>query len=184
MPTRVAAGLIVATLSAPALAAADDGVVTLADLSRGDQVRVRLTSGGDPVRGTLDAAGPDEIVVRPRDPSQKALRLSPQQVAKLEVVRGRRSHWALGAAIGFVPGALLGGVAALATAECDPDCDHTGEALAYGCVGGAITSAVGALVGLAIRTDRWVLVQERRPKLALTLAPAKGGFRAGLSFSF
>jgi hypothetical protein len=183
MRIRAAAGLMVATLWAPVIAVADDGV-TLADLSRGDQVRVRLTSGGEPVRGTIDAAGPAEIVVRPRDPAQPALRLSPQQMAKLEVARGRRSHWARGAAIGFVPGALLLGVAGTASAECDPDCDHTGEALAYACVGGAITSAVGALVGLAIRTDRWVVVQERRPKLALTLAPVKSGFQADLSFSF
>jgi len=80
MGIRAAAGLIVATLCAPVIGVADDSV-TLADLSRGDQVWVRLTSGGEPVRGTIDATGPGEIVVRPRDPAQKALRLSPQQVA-------------------------------------------------------------------------------------------------------
>jgi hypothetical protein len=182
MRIRAAAGLVVATLSAAAAAVADESL-TLADLSRGDQVRVRLTRGGEPVRGTLDTAGPDDIVVRPKDPAQPPLRLSPQQVKKLEVARGRRSHWVAGAAVGFVPGAFLG-LAAVANAECDPDCDHTGEALAYGCVGGAITSAVGALVGLAIRTDRWIVVEERRPKVALAVAPARGGFRAHLSLSF
>jgi hypothetical protein len=30
----------------------------------------------------------------------------------------------------------------------------------YGLVGGAITRTLGALVGLAIKTDRWVRVQE------------------------
>ena len=42
MVNRAAAGLIVATLLAPVIAVADDSV-TLADLARGDQVRVRLT---------------------------------------------------------------------------------------------------------------------------------------------
>ena len=45
MGIRAAAGLIVATLCVPVIAAADDSV-TFAELSRGDQVRVRLTSGG------------------------------------------------------------------------------------------------------------------------------------------
>ena len=179
---RAVAVFAVATLWAPVIAAAADSV-TLAELSRGDQVRVRLTSGGEPVRGTLDATGPDEIVVRPKDAARPALRLSPQQMAKLEVARGRRSHWGVGAAIGFVPGALLG-VAVAMNAECDPDCDHTGEAVGYAFVGGAVTATLGALVGLAVKTDRWVLVQDRRPKVALILAPAKGGFRAGLSLRF
>jgi hypothetical protein len=183
MGIRVVTGLILAALCAPVLAGADDSV-TLAELSRGDQVRVRLTSGGKSVRGTLDAAGPGEIVVRPLDTAQPPLRLSPQQVAKLEVVRGRRSHWGRGAIIGFLPGAVFGGVLAVGLGECDPECGQTDEVLAYALVGGAVTGAVGALIGLAIKTDRWVLVQERRPKLALTLAPAKGGFRADLSLRF
>ena len=178
-------GLIVAALCTPALAAAAAvDSVTLAELSRGDRVRVRLASGGKSVRGTLDATGPDEIVVRPTDPAQPPLRVSPQQVAKLEVVRGRRSHWVRGAVIGFVPGALFMGAVGVGLSDCYRDCDHAGEAARYGLAGGAITGAVGALIGLAVKTDRWVLVQDRRPKLALTLAPAKGGFRADLSLRF
>jgi hypothetical protein len=183
MGIRAVAVFAVATLWAPVIAVADDSV-TLAELSRGDQVRLRLTSGGKSVRGTLDAAGPDEIVVRPLDPARPPLRLSPQQMAKLEVVRGRRSHWVRGAVIGFVPGALFMGAAVLALSDCYRDCDETGEVLAYGLAGGAITGAVGALIGLAVKTDRWVLVQDRRPKVGLSLAPLKGGFRADLSLRF
>ena len=183
MGIRTAAGLIVATLWVPVIAVADDGV-TLADLARGDQVRVRLTSGGKPIRGTIDAAGPGEIVVRPKDAAQPPLRLSPQRMAKLEVVRGRRSHWVRGAVIGFIPGALVGGVSAVAFSDCYRDCDHAGDVVKYALVAGAMTGTVGALIGLAVKTDRWVLVQDRRPKLALSLAPARGGFRAGLSVGF
>jgi hypothetical protein len=183
MGLRAAAGLIVTALCAPMIAAADDGV-TLANLSRGDEVRVRLTSGGEPVRGTLDTAGPDAIVVRPKDAAQGPLRLSSQQIAKLEVARGQRSHWARGALVGFVPGAIFGAVVAVGVGECDPDCGQTEEAMAYALVGGAITGAAGALIGLAVKTDRWVVVQQPRPKLALTLAPTKGGFRARFSLRF
>lgn len=177
-----AAGLIVATLLTPVIAAAGESV-TFASLARGEKVRLRLTSDREPVYGTIDAAGPGEIVVRREDPALPALRLSPQQMKKLEVARGRRSHWGVGAAVGFVPGAFLG-VAAAMNAECDPNCDHTGEAVGYALVAGAVTASLGALVGLAIRTDRWVRVEDRPAKLSLSLAPANGGFRAGLSLSF
>ena len=183
MGIRAATGLIVAALCAPVVVAAEDNL-TLADLSRGDQVRLRLASGGKSVRGTLDAAGPDEIVVRPRDPAQPPLRLSSRQMAKLEVVRGRRSHWRRGAVIGFVPGALFMFWFVRALGECYGDCGFDSEAVGYGLAGGAITGTLGALIGLAVKTDRWVPVEARRPKLALTLAPAKGGFRADLSLRF
>jgi len=182
MGVRWATWLILGALSAPAVAGAEDSL-TLANLSRGDRVRLRLSSGGKTVRGTLDASGPDELVVRPNDPGQPPLRLSPQQMAKLEVVRGRRSRWREGAVIGFVPGALFMGFMDVALDDCYRDCDRSGV-LIYGLVGGAITGTLGALVGLAIKTDRWVLVQKRSPKVALALAPTKGGFRADLSFSF
>jgi hypothetical protein len=180
---RAAPGWVAAALLASAIAAADDSL-TLADLARGDQVRLRLTSGGNTVRGTIDATGPDEIVVRPKDPAQPPLRLSSRQMAQLEVVRGRHSHWAEGALIGFVPGAILVGLAAGGAGECDPNCDQTGSFLVGACVGGALTATLGALVGLFVKTDRWVLVEERRAKVALRLAPTRGGFRAGLSLGF
>ena len=181
MSMGTATRIILAALWAPALAAAGEAL-TFADLARGDRVRLRLSAEGESVRGTVDAAGPGEIVVRPRDAARPPLHLSPQQMASLEVVRGRRSHWLGGAIIGFVPGALLG-VAVAANRECDPDCDHTGAAVGYGLVGGAVTATAGALIGLAIRTDRWVPVRQG-PQVALTLAPAKGGLRAALSLRF
>jgi hypothetical protein len=183
MGIRAVTGLVLGALCAPAFAVSEERV-TLADLSRGDRVRLRLSSGGGKVRGTIDAAGPEEIVVRPKDPAQVPLRLSPPQMEMLEVVRGRRSRWLGGAIIGFVPGAFLGAAAAVGLSECDPDCDHTDRALGWGLVTGAVTGTVGALVGLAIKTDRWVSVERPRPKVVLSLAPARGGFRAGLAVSF
>ena len=176
--------VLVAGLVTSAPAAAGDDVV-LADLSRGDRVRFRLSSGGKTVQGTIDAAGPEEVVVRPKDLAQPLLRFSPQQLAKLEVVRGRRSHWREGAAIGFVPGAAFMGVMVVALSDCyGRDCDLAGDVVGYGLAGGAITGAVGALIGLAVKSDRWAPVATGRPKMALNLAPTKGGFRANLSLRF
>ncbi len=165
-------------------AAAADGALAIADLSSGDRVRLRLSSGGKTVQGTVDAAGPDEVIVRPKDLAKPLLRLSPQQMEKLEVVRGRRSHWREGAVIGFVPGALFMGLLVVALDDCYRDCENTGRVVGFGLMGGAITGGLGALVGLAVKTDRWAPVATGRPKVALDLAPMRGGFRANLSLRF
>ena len=78
------------------------------------------------------------------------------------------------------------GLAAAGVGECDPNCDQSGRFLVGACVGGALTATLGALVGLVVKTDRWVLVQERRPKVALRpwLRRRAAAFRAGLSLDF
>ncbi len=176
--------LLVALLGAPAIAATDESVA-LADLARGDRVRLRLSSGGKTVHGTVDAALPDEIIVRPKDLEKPLLRLSPRQLQTLEVVSGQRSRWREGAVIGFVPGAMFMGFMVLALDDCYSDCDsNLGPVLGYGLVGGAITGGVGALLGLAVKTDRWAPVAMGRPRVALELAPTRGGFRAHLTLRF
>jgi hypothetical protein len=146
---------------------------------------LRLSSGGKTVHGTVDSAGSEEIIVRPNDLEKPLLRLSPQQFQTLDVVRGRRSRWREGAAIGFVPGAMFMGFMVLALDDCYSDCDsNLGPVLGYGLVGGAITGGLGALIGLAVKTDRWAPVTTGRPRVALDLAPTKGGFRADLSLRF
>jgi hypothetical protein len=100
------------------------------------------------------------------------------------VVRWRRSRWRQGAVIGFVPGALFMFAFLSSLNDCYRDCPFDSEAVGYGLVGGVITGTLGALIGLAVKTDRWVPVEVLRPKLALTLAPAKGGLRADLSLRF
>lgn len=165
----------------PTLARADESL-TLTNLSLGENIRLRLSSGGK-IQGALDSVGPDGIVVRPRDLAKPPLRLTPQEMTRLEVARGRRSHWRGGALVGFVPGALLLTAFAEAMDECYRDCDHTNTVKAA-LVGGAITGTVGGLIGLAIKTDRWVPVATTRPGVKLSLSPIKGGFRAKLSLRF
>ena len=167
----------------PALAGITDSQ-TLADLTHGDRVKVRLSAGGKVIRGLVDASKPDELAVQPLDAGEPLLRLTPQQIAKLEVVRGRHGHWKEGAVIGFIPGAVFLTLLSVALDDCYRDCGNTGQHLAAGAVGGAITAGAGALIGLAIRTDRWVSVTPSRKKLALDLAPTRGGFQANLALRF
>ena len=72
----------------------------------------------------------------------------------------------------------------MALDDCYRDCNRTGHVVGYGLVGGAVTGTVGGLIGLAVKTDRWAPVATGRPKVALDLAPTKGGFRANLSIRF
>lgn len=174
-----------ATTLTAAPARAGEGSVPLASLSRGDRVRLTPAGGGKTIRGTIEEAAADAIVLRPGDAVDSPLRFSPTQMEKIEVAHGRRSRWREGALIGFVPGAAFFGYAGwvLACDEMGP-CNGSGAALALGLMGGAATGAIGALVGLAIKTDRWVLVEEGRPKVAFALVPQKHGFRAGVSVRF
>ena len=107
------------------------------------------------------------------------------KVERVEVVRGTRSHWVEGAAIGFVPGAVFLG-AVVYVMGCDDynaSC-NTGEAVLAGLVGGVATAGVGALIGLAVKSDRWVKVPLPKPKVALSLAPMRGGLRAAVTVRF
>jgi hypothetical protein len=176
----------VIVLAAP-LVVADETSGPLSTLTSGDRVRLRLAGSGKSLRATIESVTADELVLRPLD-SAKPLRLSLAQLRSLEVARGRRSQWRSGALIGFIPGALFFGWVGAALAcidftEC-PSSQWGDGALVGGLVGGVATASVGALVGLAFKTDRWVRVHERKPKLALMVAPANGQVRVGLSVSF
>ena len=156
----------------------------LPTLVRGDRVRVRL--GGKTKTGTIEALTTEGLLLRSSRHAETTL-MPLESIQKLEVARGQRSHWEEGALIGFVPGALLlGGLAgqlACMDAQWEP-CNGTGAAVEGALIGGAATAGVGALVGLAIKTDRWVVVEQRKPQLGLTVMPSRGGFGAGVSLRF
>jgi len=184
MKVRTATLFVAMVVAAPAVLA-DETNGSLLVLASGDRVRLRLAGNGKSLRATIESVTADELILRPLGAAQP-LRLSLAQLESLDVARGRRSQWRKGAVIGFVPGALfLGGLAGTwCTDGCvDPDF-QLGDAALGGLVGGAATASVGALVGLAFKTDRWVRVHERKPKVSLMLAPAKGQVRVGLSVSF
>ena len=137
------------------------------------------------ITGTFESLSPVAITVRPRGASATPMTLKLSKVERIEVVRGTRSHWVEGAAIGFVPGAVFLG-AVVYVMGCDDynaSC-NTGEAVLAGLVGGVATAGVGALIGLAVKGERWVKVPLPKPKVALALAPMRGGVRAAITVRF
>ncbi len=185
MKFRSAVWFLVAFFAASAAWSEEPGAA-FSSLAQGERVRLRLSSGKK-LRGTLETASPVAIVLRPKDPAQAPLRLVPADLERLEVARGRRSHWREGGLIGFVPGALFFGFAGGVLACDDQGSDCQGAeptVLIAGLVGGAATAGVGALVGLAIKTDRWVEVDGSGPNVSLGVAPTRGGLRAGVSLRF
>lgn len=183
MRIRTVAGLVLIGLAAP-VAAAEEKTVPLSTLVSGDAVRLQLAGNRKTIRATIESLTDDEMVLRPRN-AIEPLRVSLSHLQDLEVTRGRRSHWKQGGLIGFIPGAVFMGAAFGTGIDCYRDCDFDPKAgVIAGVFGGIITGSLGALVGLAIRTDAWVRVEERKPRVDLILAPTKGQMRFGLSVSF
>jgi hypothetical protein len=190
MNPRTAAWLALTALSVPA-AGADDKTSPLSTLVPGDRVRVETLGDRDTLTATIESVTGDELVLRSAG-GARPLRLSLGQLNRLDVARGTRSQWRKGALIGLIPGAVLGGLLGVGL-ECDAEIsggcvDEEGSVAASGLVGavigGAVTATVGALVGLAFKTDRWFTVHEGKARASLTLAPTGGGMRVGLSVSF
>lgn len=101
-------------------------------------------------------------------------------VSRVEVSRGRKSHWLAGAGIGFVVGAATAYVALNSggsTSTCDrsanQDAVSTGECIALAAlVGGVPGAGLGAVAGLFIRSERWQDVPVDR--LQVSVGPERG----------
>lgn len=179
-----------AILLAAAMVGADDTASPLATLAPGDRVKVKVLGNRETLVSTIESVTADQVILSPLGAGQP-LRLSLGQLDRLEVARGSRTQWRKGALIGLIPGAVLGGLAGV-LAQCDPyasSCDPdatlatAGGLLGAVVVGGA-TATVGGLIGLAFKTDRWVLVHEGKAKASFILAPTDRGVRVGLSVAF
>ncbi len=181
---------VLALASAPVVAGEgpEDHLLPLSALQVGDQVRLHTSTGR--VMGQL--SGLDDAGLLIQGPARREpVRIPLEAVERLEVSRGKKRHAAAGAVIGFVPGALAVGYA-MATFTCkdEPaDCRGIDGWVSGAALGGGVTGAIGALIGLGIRTERWTPVAAgahgRRPKLSLHFAPAPGGgVGVALSVSF
>ena len=190
---RAAAGAwFIASCLLAAPLAAQGQPATASALAPGERVRLWLLDSEKPagsrkkLTGTIESTSPGTIELRPQKAPAAPITLKLSQIDKLEVARGTRRRWPEGAAIGFVPGALFGGAVGYVL-SCDadpPESCSLGSALVGGLVVGAGTAGVGALIGLAVKADRWVEVPTRKPQVKLTLLPARSGFRASLSVQF
>jgi len=177
--TRTALGVALAAWLAgsPLLGAA--GIV-----APGERVRFRTPGlGGGPQQGTVVGEDGSALTIK-LEAGGDPVRLPFDALERLEVARGRKSHFWTGAAIGFVPGALLGAAGGW-TLGCDDqgaDCAAYGDAFAAGAILGAASALVGGLVGLLFKSDRWERVSTHRVQAVLVARP--GRLAVGVSFGF
>lgn len=109
-------------------------------------------------------------------------------VQRLEVSRGDRSHWLLGAGIGLAIGAgstylVLhhGGSTSLCNQSANQDALRSSECRGLVGVGGLVGAGLGALIGGRIRTERWQSIPYGR--LRISFAP-QDAFMLGLAMTF
>ena len=121
----------------------------------GDRVRIKAPSlQQGRISGRLLERAGDSFVI---EHGTRPVRVPVSAIESLEVHRGRRSRWKEGGLIGFVPGAVLGGLVG-AYAACDDqprDCSGAGGATAGALLVGGTTAVLGAGMGALFKVDRW-----------------------------
>ncbi len=124
-----------------------------------------------------------------------ALALPLDSVTKLEVSQARKTNTGKGAGIGFLLGGLVGAVMGYASyEECVPQGPRSWSCIGpnfgskYAALGGALLGGlgglvVGALIGSAVKTDRWREVP--LDPVRVSLGPQRDGrFGFGASVRF
>jgi hypothetical protein len=169
------AGAAAIVLAFSSIGAAQDAATPL---RVGDRVRYRMGKG-DPLitARVIEILGGSLLVEAEK--GRGSIRLHESRLERLDVARGKRSHWRLGAIVGGGTGAAAGGFFGYVAGALDETQSiQPAEGLL---VGAAIVGAAGALVGAAIgsafKTDRWE--PQRRRQVALTLVPTRGRGLAG-----
>jgi len=141
-------------------------------LQVGDRIRITTSSSSSAIKGILVAADQAELTLTREGRESTHLNVARSDVAKLEVVRGKKSHWLAGALAG------AGGGLALTALYCnDPplgDTCDSGEWAGTAAFFGGIGAASGALVGALIRTDRWETVPADGLKVSVSPVPGHG----------
>ncbi len=110
-------------------------------------------------------------------------------VGRLEVSRLRRSHWRLGAGIGFVLGAggtflvlHQGGSTGICDQSANQDAIRSSECLGLAGLGGLAGAGLGALIGGRFRSsERWQSVPHGRLRISLV---TQGRFTLKLAVAF
>lgn len=117
----------------------------------------RLLLGGRKQAGTVVEMRGDTLLFTADGQSTPAL-VPTESLTGLEVSRGMHSHVLAGAGLGFLAGALVGGVIGYASLHEGPpysDGDYGGVGAVSGAaIGGGVGIGVGAIVG-SRRTERW-----------------------------
>ena len=152
----------------------------------GDKVRVTARTGVDDKTGVVVQADAQSLTVS-LGFKKPPVRIPLASIQRLEVARGRRTAAKEGAISGGIVGVVLGVaavyVASHALCEYDTDCDASPQAYGLGIAAFAAGGAgLGALVGLAIKTDRWERVPVDRLRVAIRPVPAGAGVQLSLGW--
>ncbi len=128
-------------------------------LQPGQRMRVRSTVAHTAeLVGVFEGVRADTLMVRDDDRSV-ATAVPLATVDRLQVSRGRHSHWMTGAAIGFAVGAVTGVIVGVAGHN---DTDWLIGSGASAFLGAVLLAPIGAgtgpVVGLLVRTERWQTV--------------------------
>lgn len=136
------------SISAPLKDAVDSPV-----LPPGTKIRLRLSEDAPAVMGNLQTMSVERITLI--DAENQNLSFPRNSVTKVEVTRGRKGHWIMGAVIGTALGAVIGVFETPGCGGNDGDCYTRGENIEYDALGAGV---LGALVGALYKTDEWVEV--------------------------
>jgi hypothetical protein len=134
----------------------------------GDRVRVTApTIDRRPLVGTLIALDVDTCALQVEGRADP-LALPLASVIMLEV-SDQKSGIIIGAVVGGLVGGIAGAVATYASCimKCSPE-EARDDALRRGAGGAVVGAGIGALLGSAIKTDRWEVVPLDRIRLSLT----------------
>lgn len=169
----VLAGFMIAVAmgTAPAQAAGES------PLQIGDRIRIKTPVSSSAIKGTFVAADDAALTLAPEGRDATHKKFARSEIVKLEVARGKRRNVVWGAVGGAAVGLMVDLVATAADQSDSGPCDF-GACVILPAMG----AAVGALVGLAIKTDRWDAVPA--DKLGLAVLPTRHGVQLALSFRF
>ena len=137
----------------------------------GATVRAKPTGpGAQWAQGELVAMTSDSVAIRLRQ-NNDTVTLARSTLAQFQVSYGRHAQTGKGALLGLSIGAgagLLLGLAADAAYDCTGFCEidfALDDVVALTALGGVIGGGVGALIGAAIRGERWQPASQPRPAM-------------------
>lgn len=165
-------------LAAICLAAPDAGAQ---ELRTGDRIRIKTVSGEPSQMTGIYYASEAESLVFHVDQSVQAL-VPWADISRLQLSRGVHNNAGKGALIGFGVGGALGLTLGLVAVNEDDSYFDTAAAdvlLVTGVIG-AFGAGVGALIGLASKSERWQTIPREQWQIQVAPDP-KGGVAIGLS---
>jgi hypothetical protein len=179
---KVVAAVLVASVLVSPVGFAEPAIGAPVDI--GGRVRLKSAAVRGGVVGVVVDADETSLTVK-RDGGTRNLRIPWESLSRLQVSDGRKhrgENVAKGAVIG---GLVVAFPAAVGAGQANIDCEHECHAGPMFATGVLIGAGLGAIIGMASKTDRWTTVRApRRPRVMLGVSPVPRGAGASLGVSF